>query len=648
MGMVFEAVQESLGRRVALKVLPGDFALDPKRVERFRREARATARIHHPSIVPVYEVGEAEGTHFYAMEFLEGRSLDQLIEAARRTPAPRRKPGSSTASDPAYIARAVESMAALAEGLEEAHRLGLIHRDVKPSNILVDGDGRWVLVDFGLVHEAEAKTITRSGEMVGTLSYMSPEQVSRGRVDARADVYSLGVTLYEVLALRTPYAGTSDHEIQRAILFEEPLPPRKLNPRLHRDLETILLHALEKNPERRYASAREFAADLRRFLRYEPIRARAVSLPERLYRWCRNRAALVAVLAVVVACGLTTGLLLWKSRGAEFERERAESEAKFGAAERLYGEGRYQEALARLDEALAKKLAPLESRLLHAKVLGDMGRAAEAISELEGLAREKPGEGAVHALLAALYRGSDSRKADEHQALAEKFLPKEADAFFLRAIGSGSLKESLGFLTAALDEDPGHYASLKARAIAHQAQRDYSAMERDADRMTALRRQDPVGWTLHGVALRELGRLDEALRDLDRAARLAPADPEVLDHRREAHSLKGSNDQALADARRCAELRPNEVRYRFQVFKEASEPPAARVRSPGVFCPARCGGELPPPRIQGGSAGFRGLETRLVSRWDRDRLWTRVLRLQRARSPRLEVREDAPPGSPGR
>jgi serine/threonine protein kinase/Tol biopolymer transport system component len=280
MGAVYEAVQESLGRRVALKVLPGSFALEAKRVERFRREARATARIHHPNIVPVYEVGEERGSHFYAMEYLAGPSLDRVIaeaRASRETAEASR--GSSrhrslTAGD-AAIAGRVERMAALAEGLAEAHRQGLIHRDVKPSNILVGPAGRWVLVDFGLVHDVEAETLTRSGEMVGTLRYMSPEQVSRGRVDARADVHALGATLYEALTLRVPFDGENDHEVQRAILFEEPVPPRRLNPRIGRDLETVILHALEKNPEKRYASAAELAADLRRYLRGEPILARA-------------------------------------------------------------------------------------------------------------------------------------------------------------------------------------------------------------------------------------------------------------------------------------------------------------------------------------------------------------------------------------
>jgi len=292
MGIVFEAIQTSLGRRVALKVLPGTFALDPRRVERFRREARAAARVHHPNIVPVYEVGEAGGTHYYAMEYIHGPSLEQLIAQTRAQRPSDGRPSGPASSDPTYIAHAVEQVAGLAEGLQEAHRLGLIHRDVKPSNILVAPGGRYVLVDFGLVREEEAQTITRSGEMVGTLPYMSPEQVSRRRIDPRADVYSLGAVLYEILTLRPPFAAESDHAIQNAILFDEPIRPRRLNSRLNRDVETIVLHAIEKKPERRYGSMAEFAGDLRRLLRYEPIRARAVGPALRAKRWAQRNPAI--------------------------------------------------------------------------------------------------------------------------------------------------------------------------------------------------------------------------------------------------------------------------------------------------------------------------------------------------------------------
>jgi len=320
MGAVFEAIQMSLDRRVALKVLPGAFGLEPKRIERFLREARATARIHHPSIVPVYEVGEAAGTHFYAMEFVDGPSLERAV-AARREAAGGRARGSGT-GDAERIASAVREMALLADGLHAAHAIGLVHRDVKPSNILVDPGGRWVLVDFGLVHEEAAGTLTRSGEMVGTLAYMSPEQVGRRPVDARCDVYALGATLYEVLTLRPPFTGASDHEIQNAILFKEPVPPRKLDPRLHRDLETIVLRAMEKDPDRRYSSAKEMADDLRRFIRYEPIRARPLSLPARAARWLRRHArAAAAAAAIIVLAGALGISLIGSASGARRARE---------------------------------------------------------------------------------------------------------------------------------------------------------------------------------------------------------------------------------------------------------------------------------------------------------------------------------------
>lgn len=311
MGTVFEAFQGSLGRRVALKVLPGSFALEPKRLERFRREARATARIHHPNIVPVYEVGEGQGTHFYAMEFIDGPSLDQLLASMRDEAAKRKEKKGSSTTDPAYIANAVEQVTALAEGLQEAHRQGLVHRDVKPGNVLVEKSGRWVLVDFGLVHDAEAQTLTRSGEMVGTLTYMSPEQISRQKVTARSDVFSLGATLYEVLTLKPPFEGKSDPEIHNAILFDEPVPPRKLNSKINRDLETILLHALEKKPDKRYQSAAEFSADLERFLRYEPIAARPRGAITRFVghtRKHKGKASAAATLALV----LVASSLAWR------------------------------------------------------------------------------------------------------------------------------------------------------------------------------------------------------------------------------------------------------------------------------------------------------------------------------------------------
>jgi serine/threonine protein kinase/tetratricopeptide (TPR) repeat protein len=303
MGTVYEAIQESLGRKVALKVLPDAAALDPELVERFRREVRATARIRHPSIVPIHEVGEVGNIRYYAMELIDGPSLETAIVEARRHAGEARR--DSPPSSAGYIKAVVEEMAALCEGLEEAHAQGLIHRDIKPANILVARSGRYVLADFGLVRDTRAETLTRSGQMLGTLSYMSPEQVAGEDAGATTDVYSLGVTLFELLTLERPFAGRSAHEIQSAILHEEPPAPRRRNPRLDRDLETIILHCLEKEPAKRYATAGALAADLRRFLRSEPIVARPQPVWEKASRRMWRHRGRVAVALVFL------GLLSW-------------------------------------------------------------------------------------------------------------------------------------------------------------------------------------------------------------------------------------------------------------------------------------------------------------------------------------------------
>lgn len=340
MGTVYEAFQESLGRRVALKVLPGTFSLEPRRIERFRREARATARVHHPNVVPVYEVGEAAGSHYYAMERIDGLSLAEAIDRARQPPSGTCGPSSAPASSVGPVLEVVSRFAALAEGLAEAHGLGLVHRDIKPSNILVDAGGRYVLIDFGLVHEGD-DGLTRSGELIGTPGYMSPEQVSRGKVDARSDIYSLGVTLYEALTLHRPLRGHSDQELLTRILHEEPLSPRAINPDIPRGLETVIFKALEKDSARRYASMEAFAADLRRLSRGEPPCARRQRAIVGLYRRVSRRpwilrGGLLAVAAMAALWIASMPALRERSRHRKLvEVDRLADAEEFLAAFRL-------------------------------------------------------------------------------------------------------------------------------------------------------------------------------------------------------------------------------------------------------------------------------------------------------------------------
>jgi serine/threonine protein kinase len=267
MGVVYEAEQESLGRRVALKVLPLAAALDAKQLQRFKNEAQAAAQLHHTNIVPVYAVGQERGVHYYAMQLIEGQNLADLIgqmRAQKKSPlSPGRRGASATvggaaaelstqrATCPASFYRTAARLAAqAAEALEHAHQLGVIHRDVKPANLMVDGRGNLWVTDFGLAQFHNRAGLTRTGDLLGTLRYMSPEQAGGQGLplDPRTDVYSLGASLYELLTLEPLFGGGHHERLLRQILHDDPRPPRAVDRALPPELETIVLKALSKSP----------------------------------------------------------------------------------------------------------------------------------------------------------------------------------------------------------------------------------------------------------------------------------------------------------------------------------------------------------------------------------------------------------------
>lgn len=314
MGVVYEAVQISLGRRVALKVLPVAATLDARQLRRFETEARAAAGLHHTHIVPVFGVGCERGVPYYAMQLIDGRSLSVVIDELRQTPGPA-APAVTTAGlasatrqptdRPAYFRTVATLGAQAAEALDHAHQMGVVHRDIKPANLILDGrDHLWV-TDFGLARIQAAPGATAPGDVVGTLRYMSPEQAAgEPGVDPRSDVYALGVTLYELLTLRPAFPASDRRECLRQVLEDDPLPPRAWNRAVPVELETVVLKAMAKAPADRYGSARELADDLRRFLDDRPVAARRPSLSDRLRHWARRNTAVlwgaVAVLAVLV------------------------------------------------------------------------------------------------------------------------------------------------------------------------------------------------------------------------------------------------------------------------------------------------------------------------------------------------------------
>jgi serine/threonine protein kinase len=340
MGIVYEAEDRAQGVRVALKLLPPSFFLNEKAVERFQREARAAAKLTHANIIPVHSIGVEDRHHYYAMELVDGRALSEILDDLERSSTERlegrdldaaiagsgperdqRRDASAPPRDPArapsvareYVRRACELVAQVADALEEAHRHGILHRDVKPANILVNREGVPKLMDFGLARIETLETLTRTGELLGTPAYMSPEQLlaRRVKIDCRTDIYSLGVTLYEMLTLAWPYEGRTSQELIKNIMIGEPRPPRRVNPRIPRDLNTVLMRALEKDPDHRYPRAAEFAADLRRFVRGQPVRARPASLLRRVGRQVRQRREIaIGIAGVVLTAAVILGLRL--------------------------------------------------------------------------------------------------------------------------------------------------------------------------------------------------------------------------------------------------------------------------------------------------------------------------------------------------
>ena len=298
-GVVFRARQKSLNRTVALKVIGLGQWATKAHLKRFRLEAEAAAGLTHPSIVPIYEIGERDGSCYFSMGLVEGGGLDEVI---RREQIP--------------VRRAVELIANLARAIHYAHERGVLHRDIKPGNILLDAKGDPHLTDFGLARLVDSEsTLTRTREVVGTPSYMAPEQAA-GKTTALSpatDVYGLGAVFYHLLTGHPPFAGETTYETVRLVLESEPRPPRVWNSKIDRDLVTISLKCLEKNPQRRYPSTLALAEDLERWLRHEPIRARRIDFFTRVGKWVRRDPVAVSLAASLIALAAAVSVIVWKS-----------------------------------------------------------------------------------------------------------------------------------------------------------------------------------------------------------------------------------------------------------------------------------------------------------------------------------------------
>jgi eukaryotic-like serine/threonine-protein kinase len=453
MGVVYEAEQASLGRRVALKVLHAGG--DAKALERFKREARAAAKLHHTNIVPVFEVGDNGGVSFYAMQHIQGQGLDQVIAELRRLRSggeqgaqPNTNTAEATCALPAEsLARSMltqafapqdvgaatlvaqmpvaaplteaeqtgvasaavlpghtelstadkhhrplfESIARIGQqtagALAHAHERGIIHRDIKPSNLLLDASGTVWITDFGLA-KTEDGDLTNPGDILGTLRYMSPERF-QGRCDARADIYALGITLYELLVLRPAFQSSDRAALISEITTSEPARPRSVDPRIPRDLETIVLKAIARDPARRYQTATDLAEDLRRFLAGEPIKARRTSLFERTRLWCRRHKALAGLYLVLFLAAIGSSLaalylnhLLEESESNRKQMVRAEADR----TEKLYQSLEAQANASRFSHRVGQRFGTLETVRKAAELVRERQMAPERLNDLRALA----------------------------------------------------------------------------------------------------------------------------------------------------------------------------------------------------------------------------------------------------------------------
>lgn len=422
MGVVFSALDPRLGRRVAVKVLASArFATECER-RRFEREARATAALSHPGIVPIHGVGVVEGSLYYTMELVPGRSLDALLrkmrDAGAAAPAldalrvawTRTNPGDEPLDlrDRSLGEFAARVGAELAEALAHAHARKIIHRDVKPSNVVLRPDGRVQLLDFGLAAVLDEPRLTVSRDFVGTALYAAPEQLAGARADERMDIYALGVLLYQLTTGVVPFAAATTDEVRRRIVAEEPAAPRKYNPGLPRDLETVCLHALEKEPERRYSTAAELAADLRRFLAFEPVHASAIGWWRRRWRMLRRRPRTAAL----VLAGVLGATALAVGAGAVAAREHAvslanevELVAAEGLAERLDGVVGFRFVTDGLVPDLLRQLATSAERL--APLVGADSRLRSRFETVRATLRSLQRDWSAARILSDLRCGAD-------------------------------------------------------------------------------------------------------------------------------------------------------------------------------------------------------------------------------------------------
>jgi len=600
--VVYLAEQERpVRRRVALKIIkPG---MDSKQViARFEAERQALALLDHPNVAHVYDAGTTRpGLPYFAMEFVRGLPLTEHCDRQKLT-----------------VEQRLELFLQVCEAVQHAHHKGIIHRDIKPANIQVCIEGEQFIpkvIDFGVAKAlnqplTERTLVTGQGQMIGTPEYMSPEQaeMTKQDIDTRSDIYSLGVLLYRLLTGTLPFEsealreGGIDH-LRQVICEESPQTPsvrvgslnaddsarlarccradvNTVRRKLHGDLDWIALKAMEKDRTRRYQTAHALAEDIQRHLNHEPVLAGPPSKIYRLKKFLRKhraQAIRAATMAILLAAMAVIFVMYRQAVNRGKQAEFLQHEHILSKARQLRSNRQFQEALTLIEIILDSKHVSPEARLLRARLVLEVKGPTEAVKELEKLLNERDEIACpAHLLLAWIYQESDpndpemmeayQQKAKEHQQKGENLFTETAEAYFNRAMIAGTAERTLEDLNKALALERNHYDALRSRALTYYALREYRNMERDALAMTFLRGEDPLGYSLLAIALRETKDFAEAVQYHNKAVELSPDDPELYSQRYETYLRWAKYDYALQDANRCVEMEPEQFVYHFNVF----------------------------------------------------------------------------------